>query len=129
MMPRIPWKVDPATLKQFAPGVWDPETDPVELYYLPDDFTQARTSPPSTRRRSPSCRSSSGRRPSSYDVRPLLGGMARVLRNRAAARRADRSFTYYGAVQNVASGTIPPIYNHSYAISADLEIRGRAPKA
>ena len=41
MMPRIPWKVDPETLKQFEPGAWDPENDPVELYYLPDDFTPA----------------------------------------------------------------------------------------
>jgi arylsulfatase len=31
-------------------------------------------------------------------------------------------FTYYGDVQNVASGMIPRIYNHSYTISADLEI-------
>src|ERR1700755_3455137 len=41
MMPRIPWKLAPETLKRFAPGVWDPGADPVELYYLPDDFTQA----------------------------------------------------------------------------------------
>ena len=51
-VPRIPWELDPETLKRFAPGVWDPDNDPVELYYLPDDFTQARTSPTSTRRRS-----------------------------------------------------------------------------
>jgi arylsulfatase len=31
-------------------------------------------------------------------------------------------FTYYGDVQNVASGMIPRIYNHSYTISAELEI-------
>lgn len=42
MRPRIPWKIDPETLKRFAPGVWDPERDPVERYYLPDDFTQAK---------------------------------------------------------------------------------------
>jgi arylsulfatase A-like enzyme len=29
-------------VKDFAPGVWDPDADPAELYYLPDDFTQAR---------------------------------------------------------------------------------------
>src|SRR5437868_8087471 len=31
-------------------------------------------------------------------------------------------FTFYGDVQNVASGTLPRIFNHSYAISAELEI-------
>ena len=42
----------PETLARFAPGVWDPEDDPAELYYLPDDFSQARNWPPSIRRRS-----------------------------------------------------------------------------
>ena len=32
------------------------------------------------------------------------------------------SYTYYGDVQNIASGMIPRIYNHSYAITADLVI-------
>jgi len=40
-MPRTPWKLEPALLAKFAPGVWDPDADPVELYYLPDDFSQA----------------------------------------------------------------------------------------
>src|SRR6478752_5959722 len=33
---RIPWDATPDTMKQFAPGVWDPDADPVELYSLPD---------------------------------------------------------------------------------------------
>lgn len=31
-------------------------------------------------------------------------------------------YTYYGDVQNIASGMIPRIYNHSYTIEADLVI-------
>jgi hypothetical protein len=38
---RIPWVITPDALKPYAPGVWDPDNDPTELYYLPDDFTQA----------------------------------------------------------------------------------------
>ena len=38
---RIPWVVTPDALKPYAPGVWDPDAGPAELYYLPDDFTQA----------------------------------------------------------------------------------------
>jgi arylsulfatase len=41
MLPRIPWDATPDTMKKFAPGVWNPDDDPAELYYLPDDFTQA----------------------------------------------------------------------------------------
>ena len=39
--PRIPWVLTPQALKPYAPGVWDPDSDPVELYYLPDDYSQA----------------------------------------------------------------------------------------
>ena len=38
------------------------------------------------------------------------------------------TYTYHGSVENVASGMIPRIYSHSYAISADLEIPPAAPK-
>ena len=38
---RIPWVLTPEALAPYAPGVWDPDAEPVELYYLPDDFTQA----------------------------------------------------------------------------------------
>ena len=40
-IPRIPWDATPETMKRFAPGVWQPDDDPAELYYLPDDFSQA----------------------------------------------------------------------------------------
>ena len=39
---RIPWLLTPDALAPYAPGVWDPDAGPAELYYLPDDFTQAK---------------------------------------------------------------------------------------
>ena len=39
---KAPWDFSPAALAPFAPGKWDPEQDTWELYYLPDDFTQAK---------------------------------------------------------------------------------------
>ena len=39
---KIPWDMSPATMRRFAPGVYDPEKDVWELYYLPDDFSQAK---------------------------------------------------------------------------------------
>ena len=39
---RIPWVLTPDALAPYRPGVWNPDDDPVELYYLPDDFSQAR---------------------------------------------------------------------------------------
>ncbi len=39
---KAPWDFSPDTLRRFAPGVYDPETQDVwELYDLPDDFSQA----------------------------------------------------------------------------------------
>ena len=39
---RIPWVLTPDALAPYAPGVWDPDAEPAELYYLPDDFSQAK---------------------------------------------------------------------------------------
>ena len=52
---------------------------------------------------------------------PLLAGLAGFLRM-VPPIPEQSTFTYYGDVQNVASGMIPRIYNHSYSISAELEI-------
>ena len=41
MLDRIPWDASPPTIARFAPGTYDPEQDRWELYYLPEDFTQA----------------------------------------------------------------------------------------
>lgn len=39
---KIPWDFTPETMRRFAPGAYDPEQDPWELYYPPDDFSQAK---------------------------------------------------------------------------------------
>ena len=121
MMPRIPWELDPETLKRFAPGVWDPETDPVELYYLPDDFTQAKNVADEHPEKVQELKKLFWEEAERYDVFPLLGGLTGFFGMRPPIPTQSQ-FTYYGDVQNVASGMIPRIYNHSYTISADLEI-------
>jgi arylsulfatase len=121
MMPRTPWKLDPETLKQFAPGVWDPDSDPAELYYLPDDFTQARNLAEQHPEKVEELRELFWQEAERYNVAPLLGGLTVFFGIKPPAPAQSR-FTYYGDVQNVAPGTIPPIYNHSYTISAELEI-------
>ena len=41
MLDRIPWDASPPSIARFAPGTYNPEQDTWELYYLPEDFTQA----------------------------------------------------------------------------------------
>jgi arylsulfatase len=121
MMPRIPWQIDPETLRRFAPGVWDPASDPVELYYLPDDFTQARNVADQHPEKVEELKKLFWEEADKYKVLPLLGGLTGFF-GMVPPLPSQSQFTYYGDVQNVASGMIPRIYNHSYTISAELQI-------
>ena len=51
---RIPWKLDPATLKGSPRRRWDPDKDRWELYNIDEDFSERTTSPPSIPRSSTS---------------------------------------------------------------------------
>ena len=120
-MPRVPWRLDPEMLKTFAPGVWEPDEDPVELYYLPDDFSQANDLAASHPEKVAELQELFWEEAEKYHVKPLLAGFApffgivpplgaqhdhHVLRQRPERR----------------PGMVPRIYNHSYTISADLHI-------
>jgi hypothetical protein len=59
-----------------------------------------------------------------YQALPLLGEMATVWGFPKYSTQQTK-FTYYSGTQNIAPGTIPPIYNRSYSISADLYNSGR----
>jgi arylsulfatase A-like enzyme len=121
MMPRTPWKLDPETVKQFAPGLWDPESDPAELYYLPDDFTQANDLAEQHPEKVQELKELFWQEAEKNNVLPLLGGLTTFF-GMTPPLSTKTQFTYYGDVQNVSSGMIPRIFNHSYTISAELEI-------
>ena len=118
---RIPWVITPDALAPYKPGVWDPDQDPVELYYLPDDFTQARDLAADNPEKVKELRELFWAEAEKYDVLPLMATLGALLRHRAAAPEVSTQ-EFRGDVQNVLSGMIPRIYNHSYSISADLVI-------
>ncbi len=121
MMPRIPWDATAETMKRFAPGVYDPDNDPAELYYLPEDFSQARNIAAAHPEKVEELRKVFWEEAEKYDVLPMLGGMAFYF-GILPPLGTRTTYTYQGRVQNVASGMIPRIYNHSYSISASLDI-------
>ena len=120
-LPRIPWELDPEVLKHFGPGVWDPETDPVELYYLPEDFTQSKNIAADHPEKVKELRELFWAEAEKHNVLPLLGGLSSFYGVLPPMPKQSK-FTFRGDIQNVAAGMIPRIYNHSYTISADLVI-------
>ena len=121
LMPRIPWDVDPETMKRFAPGVWQPDNDPVELYYLPDDFTPGRNIAAQHPEKVEELKDLFWAGGGEVRGAPAAGRAELLLRHAAAAPGAD----HIHLLRRCAEHRIrhdPRIYNHSYTISADLVI-------
>ncbi|MGO8905714.1 MAG: sulfatase-like hydrolase/transferase [Solirubrobacteraceae bacterium] len=118
---RIPWVLTPEAIKPYTPGVWDPDKDPTELYYLPEDFTQAKDLAAEHPERVKELRELFWQEAEKYNVLPLMAPLAAFF-GMVPPLPDIGSYEFRGDVQNVLSGMIPRIYNHSYTISADLEI-------
>jgi arylsulfatase A-like enzyme len=121
-LPRVPWKFDLDTVARFAPGVWNPEQDPWELYDLDEDFSQAEDLAAKYPQKLEELKALFWAEAEQYHVTPLLGGLALAwgLRPPDAGRTV---FRYSQGTQNIASGMIPNVYNRSYTINADLDIK------
>ena len=85
---RIPWVLTPEALKPYAPGVWDPDADPTELYYLPDDFTQAKDLAAENPEKVQELKELFWQEAEKYKVLPLMARVGGILRDAAAASRS-----------------------------------------
>ncbi len=118
---RIPWVITPEALGPYKPGVWDPDQDPVELYYLPDDYSQANDLAADHPEKVQELKELFWQEAERYKVLPLLSTLAGFF-GMLPPLPEGAKFEFRGDVENVLSGMIPRIYNHSYSISADLVI-------
>jgi arylsulfatase len=118
---RVPWKLDPETLAKFAPGKWHPDRDKWELYNLHEDFTQARDLAAEHPEKLKELRELFWAEAEKYQVTPLLAGFAPFY-GLNPPRTERNHFTYYPGAENIGAGMIPPVYNRSYTITADLDI-------
>src|SRR5262245_19107464 len=116
-LPRIPWQLDPEALRRFGPG-WNPDDDPVELYYLPDDFSQAHDLAAEHPEKVEELRTLFWEEAERYNALPILGGLSSFY-GILPPQPEETTFMYRGLIENVPPGMIPRIYNHSYTISAD----------
>ncbi|MGZ6622465.1 MAG: sulfatase-like hydrolase/transferase [Solirubrobacteraceae bacterium] len=120
---RLPWDFSPETLKRFGPGSgWDPDRDaPWELYYLPDDFSQAHDVAAQHPEKVKELQELFWAEAEPNRVLPLMGGLCVIYGILPPLPTVTR-FRFAGDVQNVQRGMIPRVYGRSYAIEADLEV-------
>ncbi|HXX89021.1 MAG TPA: sulfatase-like hydrolase/transferase [Acidimicrobiales bacterium] len=120
---RVPWDFSPGAIRRFGPeGDFDPDRDaPWELYFLPDDFSQARDvaaeHPDKVRELQELWWAEAERN----RVLPLFGG-ASVMFGILPPMPTMSRYAFAGDVQNVQRGMVPRIFGRSYAIEADLQV-------
>ena len=122
---RIPWKLDPPTLARFAPDKWKPDDDKCELYNLDEDFSQADDVADKYPEKVRELTALFWAEAEKYQALPLFGEIA-FLWGFPKHSTDQTKFIYYSGTENISSGMIPPIYNRSYSISADLDNPGRS---
>ncbi len=122
---RIPWKFDPETAARFAPGKWDPEKDKCELYNLDEDFSQADNVADKYPDKVRELTELFWTEAEKNQVLPLFAELA-FLWGFPKDSTGQTKFIYYNGTENISPGMIPPIYNRSYSISADLDNPGRS---
>ena len=119
---RIPWDFSPPTLKRFGPGSgWDPDNETWELYYLPDDFSQAKNIAADHPDKVKELEALWWQEAERNRVLPLLGGLS-VMYGILPPMPTVARFTFAGDVQNIQRGMVPRIFGRSYAIEAELHV-------
>jgi arylsulfatase A-like enzyme/uncharacterized membrane protein len=120
---RIPWDMSPATLAQFGPDAdWDPDRDVGwELYYLPDDFSQARDVAAEHPAKVKELQELWWQEAERNRVLPLMGGLAILYGNLPPLPTTTR-FEFAGDVQNIQRGMVPRIMGRSYEIAAQVHV-------
>jgi arylsulfatase A-like enzyme/uncharacterized membrane protein len=119
---KLPWDFTPATLKHFAPGgEWSPEQDPWQLYYLPDDFSQAHDLAAERPEKLEELKALWWEEAEKHKVLPLLGGFS-VFFGMLPPMPTRTRFEFAGDVQNVQTPVIPRIVGRSYAIEGKVHV-------
>ncbi|MFN8187197.1 MAG: arylsulfatase [Gaiellales bacterium] len=118
---KLPWDFRPETLQRFAPGVYDPDQDVWELYYLPDDFSQARDLAAENPDKLEELKELFWQEAERNRALPLLGAFSMFMGDLPPLPTITR-FTFAGDVQNVQTTMIPRIYNRSYSLEANVHV-------
>jgi arylsulfatase len=118
---KAPWDLSPETLQRFAPGVYDPDTDVWELYFLPDDFSQAHDLAAAHPDKVRDLQELWWQEAERNRVLPLLGCFS-IFFGILPPLPPETRFEFAGDVQNVQRGMVPRVSGRSYAIEAQLHV-------
>ena len=119
---KAPWDLSPETLAAWGPGSgWDPDADPWELYYLPDDFSQAHDLADENPDKLAELKKLFWAEAERNRALPLLGSIC-VFYGILPPLPTKTRFAFAGDVQNVQKGLVPRIAARSYAIEAELVV-------
>ncbi len=119
---KLPWDFSYEALSRFGPGgTWTPEQDKWELYYLPDDFSQARDLAAENPDKLSELQELFWQEAERNRVLPLLAGFA-VFFGMLPPMPTKTRFELAGDVQNIQTTMIPRIYGRSYAIEAEVNV-------
>ena len=103
------------------PGAYNPDEDRWELYYLPDDFSQAKDLAAEHPEKLAELQEVFWQEAERNRALPLLGGLSAFFGDLPPMPTVTR-FTYAGDVQNVSTAVLPRIYGRSYSIEAELQV-------
>jgi arylsulfatase A-like enzyme/uncharacterized membrane protein len=118
---KAPWDLSPETMARFAPGVYNPDDDTWELYYLPEDFSQARDVAAAHPDRVDELVALWWSEAERNRVLPLLGCFSIFFGILPPLPTVTRH-RFLGGVENIQRGMVPRIMGRSYAIEADIDV-------
>jgi arylsulfatase len=119
---KAPWDMSPQTMARFGPGSgWDPDADPWELYYLPEDFSQARNIAADHPEKLTELQDVWWSEAERNRALPLLGAFC-IFYGIVPPLPTNTRFRFHGDVQNIQRGMIPRIQGRSYSIEADIHV-------
>jgi arylsulfatase len=118
---KLPWDLSRETLQRFGPDTYEPENDVWQLYYLPDDFSQAHDLAAEQPEKLEELKKLFWAEAERNNVLPLLGGFAAFF-GILPPMPTETRFSFAGDVQNVPVTLTPHIQGRSYAIEGELHV-------
>jgi len=120
-LPKVPWESIVQSLARFAPDKWQPDDDPVELYNLEEDYSQAIDVAAANPNKVKELKALFWEEAAKNNVLPLLAEYSPLFGD--VPRDAQRTkFVYSAGTENLPPGVTPHLHSRSYTISADLRV-------